>query len=59
MTGNTAHEGRRHRSRWRIAAWGTAAALILLPVFAMQVTDAVMWDLADFVCAAALWSASG
>ena len=54
MTGNTAHEGRRHRSRWRRAAWGTAAALILLPVCAMQGTDAVMWDLADVVCAGAL-----
>ena len=54
MTGNTANEGRRRRSRWRIAAWGAAAALILLPLCAMQVTDAVMWDLADFVVAGAL-----
>ena len=54
MTGNTEHDGRRRRSRWRRAAWGTAAALILLPLCAMQVTDAVVWDLADFVCAGAL-----
>jgi hypothetical protein len=39
---------------WRIAAWGTAAALILLPLFAMQVTDEVVWDLADFAIAGAL-----
>ena len=54
MTGNTANEGRRRRSRWRIAAWGAAAALLLLPLCAMQVTDAVVWDLADFVVAGAL-----
>jgi hypothetical protein len=54
MTGNTANDGRRLRSRWRIAAWGTAAALILLPWFAMQVTDEVVWDLADIAFAGAL-----
>src|SRR5215471_8327710 len=35
MTDNTANEGRRLRSRWRIAAWGTAAALILLIPFVL------------------------
>jgi hypothetical protein len=54
MTGHTANDGRRLRSRWRIAAWGTAAALILLPWFAMQVSDEVVWDLADFAFAGAL-----
>lgn len=54
MTGNTDHESRRRRSRWRRAAWGTAAALLLLPLCAMQVTDDVVWDLADFVVASAL-----
>ncbi len=54
MTGNTENDGRRLRSRWRIGAWGTAAALLLLPLCAMQVTDAVVWDLADFVVAGAL-----
>jgi hypothetical protein len=38
-----------------MAAWGAVMALILLlPLFAMQVTDEVVWDLADFVFAGAL-----
>ena len=35
MTDNTAHEGRRRRNRWRIAACGTAPALILLIPFVL------------------------
>jgi hypothetical protein len=54
MTGNTENHGRRRGSRWRIAAWGTAAALILLPLLAMQLTDEVVWDAADFAFACAL-----
>ena len=46
--------GGRRGSRWRIAAWGIAAAFILLPLFAMQVTDEVDWNLADFAVAGAL-----
>jgi hypothetical protein len=34
-TDNTANAGRRHRSRWRIAVWGTAAALLLLIPFVL------------------------
>lgn len=37
--------GRRAR-RWRIAAWGTAALLLVLPLVAMQFTDEVDWDVA-------------
>jgi hypothetical protein len=59
MTGNTGNDGRRLRSRWRIAAWGTAAALILLPLFAMQVTDEVNWDETDFAFAGALILGTG
>jgi MFS family permease len=54
MAGRAENEGRRRGSRWRIAAWGTAAALILLPLLAMRVTDEVDWDLADFAFAVAL-----
>ena len=36
-------------NRWRIAVWGTAALFLLLPAFAMQFTEEVAWDLADFV----------
>jgi hypothetical protein len=54
LTGDTEIGGARRGSRWRVAAWGTAAALILLPLLAMQVTDEVDWDLADFAFAGAL-----
>jgi hypothetical protein len=37
-----------------MAAWATAAILLLLPLFAMQVTNEVAWDLADFVFAGVL-----
>ena len=45
--------------RWRIAGWGAAAAFILLPVLAMQVTDQVNWSLADFVLAGGLVAGVG
>ena len=38
-------------NRWRIAAWSIAAGLLLLPLLAMQVTDQVDWNLADFAVA--------
>jgi hypothetical protein len=37
-----------------MAGWGAAAALVLLPLLAMQITDEVVWGLADFVFAGAL-----
>ena len=33
--------GRQRGSRWRIAVWGTAAFLLLLPVVVMQFTNKV------------------
>ncbi|TWA32415.1 hypothetical protein FB007_1101 [Sinorhizobium medicae] len=42
-----AEDGGRGRP-WRRAAWGAAAALMLLPWLAMQVTGEVAWDEADF-----------
>ena len=47
--GNEAGGGRARRgNRWRVAIWGTAAFLMLLPLLAMRFTDEVAWDLADF-----------
>jgi hypothetical protein len=42
-----------------MAAWATAAALMLLPLLAMQVTDEVVWDLADFAFFGALLVGAG
>ena len=41
-------DGRRWRA-WHIAAWATAAALLSLPLVAMQFTDAVDWTGSDFL----------
>ncbi len=37
---------------WRIAGWGTALALLMLPAIAMQLTDEVRWTAGDFTAAA-------
>ncbi|WP_377156381.1 hypothetical protein ACFJIX_29315 [Roseateles sp. UC29_93] len=42
------HPTRRSPS-WRIALWGGALLLLVLPWAAMQVTAEVRWDLADFL----------
>jgi hypothetical protein len=59
MAGNTENGGGRRGSRWRIAAWAAAALLLLLPLFAMQVTDQVAWDVADFAFFGALLVGAG
>jgi hypothetical protein len=38
----------------RLAGWGTAAALLLLPLVAMQFTREVNWTLSDFIFAGLL-----
>ncbi|MFA6113420.1 MAG: hypothetical protein WC729_05495 [Sphingomonas sp.] len=40
--------GRRSRPNIRIIAWAGAAALLLVPLVAMQVTQEVAWDVTDF-----------
>ena len=54
MARNTENGSGRHWSRWRIAAWAAAALILLLPLVAMQFTDEVNWDVADFALAGAL-----
>ncbi len=54
MGGNTGNGGGRRGSRWRIAAWAAAALILLLPLVAMQFTDEVNWDVADFALFGAL-----
>lgn len=41
-------------SRWRIAAWATAALFLLASFVAMQLTDEVDWSAGDFVFAGVL-----
>ena len=47
MTTGVEHSGQ-GRS-WRIAGWGLAGLLLLLPLAAMQVDSGVTWDAADFL----------
>ena len=54
MGGNRGNGGGRRGSRWRIAAWAAAALILLLPLVAMQFTDEVNWDVADFALFGAL-----
>ena len=49
MAEHTENDGGRLGSRWRLAVWGGAAALMLLPVLAMRVTDEVAGDPGDFM----------
>ena len=39
---------------WRVALWGTVAALLTLPAVAMQFTHEVQWGPGDFLFAAVL-----
>lgn len=45
--------------RWRIAGWGVAAGLLLLPLIAMQFSDALDWDETDFLVIGAMLAAAG
>lgn len=56
MAGNSGNSGGRRGSSWRIAAWGSAALLLLVPLVAMQFTDEVNWDGADFLVFGAMLS---
>jgi hypothetical protein len=59
MAGNAENGGGGRGSRWRIAVWATAALILLLPLFAMQFTDEVVWDETDFIVFGAMLVAAG
>jgi hypothetical protein len=48
------NSGGRLGNRGRVAAWGSAALLLLLPLVAMLLTDEVAWDEADFILLGAM-----
>jgi hypothetical protein len=56
-TGNDAGIWRRHR--WRIAGWGFALALLLLPLVAMQFSSEVNWTAFDFIFFATMLAVVG
>lgn len=51
--------GRRRAWRWRLAGWGTAAAILLAHLVAMQFTDEVAWSPGDFLFAGVLMGSVG
>ncbi len=51
--------GGRGATGWRIAVWGTAAVILLLPLIAMQFTSEVNWDETDFIVMGAILGAAG
>ncbi len=54
MTTEAGDEGGRRGRAWRLAPWGVAALLLLLPWAAMQFREEVSWDGFDFLVAAVL-----
>ena len=46
---NVVRGGANGWSRWRMAMWGVAAFLLLLPLVAMQFTREVNWEAGDFL----------
>lgn len=49
MAANMKMGSARRGNRWRLAVWGVAAGLLLLPLVAMQFTTEVTWTAFDFV----------
>ena len=54
MANDTGIGGARRPSPWRLFGWGAAAALLLLPLVAMQFTPEVDWTPFDFAFAGAM-----
>jgi hypothetical protein len=54
MAGNPTTIRTQNTHRWSIAIWGAAAALLSIPLVAMQFTREVNWTLGDFLVMGAL-----
>lgn len=59
MAGEFSLGAGRRGNIWRIAGWGAAAGLILLPLVAMQFTNEVNWNAADFIAAIVMLGSVG
>ena len=59
MANHTKTGGGRLLNPWRVAGWGLAATLLLLPALAMRFTEEVEWTASDFVVMGALLGAIG
>ena len=45
--------------KWRIFGWGSAGALLITPLIAMQFSQEVTWDETDFLVAAIIFATVG
>lgn len=59
MTGITKTGGERGVPLWRVGLWGVIAALLVLPLVAMQFTGDVDWGPEDFAFAGILLIGAG
>ena len=58
MAGGAVHGGGRRGTGWRLALWGGASLLLLLPLVAMQFSPEMNWDGFDFALLAAMLAAA-
>jgi hypothetical protein len=56
---NLANYAARPVPLWRIIGWGSAVALLIAPLIAMQFTREVQWDETDFLFAAIIFATVG
>lgn len=54
MARNVDQRATRHRNRWSLLIWGSAAVLLAIPAVAMQFTSEVDWGPEDFVVMGAM-----
>ena len=59
MAGAMETRGGRLGSPWRIAGWGTAVLILLLPLVAMRFGDEVNWTESDFIFAGLMIGITG
>lgn len=59
MTGMIERKTMLQRNRWRVLGWGSAMALLLTPLIAMQFTHEVNWTASDFAFAIIMFGTAG